>query len=123
MSDNILTTEEVFNKLKDALQKDKSYAHSWHCNLAMSFSDAADSDSTSHWWLQRVSNDAASRFMKTCFDIETSDDMLEAPQNDDEKVKRICELEGWNYDSPERINAMTALDNGYEFEENPQNEN
>jgi len=36
--------------------------------------------------------------------------------SDDEKIKRICELEGYNYDSPERINAMTLLDNGYEFE-------
>ena len=51
-----------------------SYAHSWHCNIAMMCVDAILEDgefnvsnAAAHSW----GNDAASRFMKLCFGVET----------------------------------------------------
>ena len=50
-----------------------SYAHSWHCNIAMMCFDAIQEEFCDV--LQEdahiVANDAASRFMKLCFNIET----------------------------------------------------
>ena len=51
-----------------------SWAHSWHCNIAMMCSDAIMADFTEALTSDdayRISNDAASRFMKLCFDVET----------------------------------------------------
>ncbi len=65
----------AFNVIKQAMidddsSKPGSYAHSWHCNLAMSFYDAMDDncidENVKHVW----ANDGASRFMKLCFDVE-----------------------------------------------------
>jgi len=50
-----------------------SYAHGWHCNIAMMCFDAIGKDlhdvdfGTAH----KIGNDAASRFMKLCFGVET----------------------------------------------------
>ena len=65
--------------LTDAMQDTElgSYAHSWHCNIAMACYDAImdadleidreDQKIDAH----KVGNDAASRFMKLCFNVET----------------------------------------------------
>ena len=74
--------EEQSSKIGDALEvikqamiddnpsKPGSYAHSWHCNLAMAYYDSApktmDCDEA-----HKIGNEAASRFMKLLFDVET----------------------------------------------------
>lgn len=71
--------KEAFNVIKQAMIDDcpseaGSYAHSWHCNIAMMCNDAILSDDTNRITnndAHRISNDAASRFMKICFDVET----------------------------------------------------
>jgi len=70
---------EAFYILKQAIQDDDAYAHAWHCNLAMCFYDAlpgpfCDDD---HESFHKVSNNAASRFMSICFDVDTNNDMLD----------------------------------------------
>jgi len=73
--------KEAMDVIKKAMEDDKpedkgSYAHSWHCNLAMAFYDAIP-DSPAVWKIDdgekhRICNEGATRFMKLCFDIETS---------------------------------------------------
>jgi len=73
MSD--ITIEQAINRLKQAMKDEPDYAHGWHCNIAVSVYDATTTDidvGEAH----RLGNDAASRFMKLCFDAETSNDML-----------------------------------------------
>ena len=54
-----------------------SYAHSWHCNIAMACYDAIGSKEYDapygfdHDLDHKIANDAASRFMKLCFDVDT----------------------------------------------------
>ena len=64
-----------------------SYAHAWHCNIAMMVTDAIN---TAKLELKHemqsidahaVGNDAASRFMKLCFGVETTNNPKE--QNDE----------------------------------------
>ncbi len=84
MSDEIQKAMQV---IKDAMVKDKpedsgSYAHSWHCNIAMMCYDAimtsdeelggSADDTLKHEHAHKIGNDAASRFMKLCFDVETN---------------------------------------------------
>ena len=82
-----MDTKEAFEVIKQAMINDDpskpgSYAHSWHCNIAMMCYDAIlvhnvealdeysgiMSSSDAHV----IGNDAASRFMKLCFNVETS---------------------------------------------------
>ena len=71
---------EAFQIIKQAMIDDEpseegSFAHSWHCNIAMSYYDAMSDDATAHLGHEechRIANDGASRFMKLCFDVETS---------------------------------------------------
>ncbi len=58
--------------LKDAMQDTElgGYAHTWHCNVAMSVYDELTMD-VSHEDAHRIANAAASRFMKLCFDVDT----------------------------------------------------
>ena len=72
--------EKAFNVIKKAMVDDGpgvpgSYAHSWHCNIAMMCYDAIlDADMVDAVFkddIHSVANDAASRFMKLCFDVET----------------------------------------------------
>lgn len=63
--------------LKAAMQSDPDYAHGWHCNIAMMCYDACraqDNMTTSgdHEDAHIIGNDAASRFMKLLFGVETS---------------------------------------------------
>lgn len=78
MSDN-LEVAQAFEVIKNAMKNDNpsepgSYAHSWHCNIAMMCYDAilaGDKNRLSRSAAHKISNDAASRFMKLCFDAET----------------------------------------------------
>ncbi len=78
---------EAFDVIKQAMIEDNpsesgSYAHSWHCNIKMMCYDAIEThemtiagaladDTESHNDRLKVSEDAASRFMKLCFGVET----------------------------------------------------
>ena len=69
-----LTASDAVSTLSSAFRNDPDYAHGWHCNIAMMCYDAMGDDAVAyieHEDLHRVSNDAASRFMKLCFDVET----------------------------------------------------
>jgi len=81
-----LKATEVVDKqeitVKDAMQiltkemqsegSDKgSYAHAWHCNIAMASYDTFKEEVSDHYKLHTKANEAASRFMKILFDVET----------------------------------------------------
>ncbi len=79
MSKEIADAMEV---IKQAMIDDRpselgSYAHAWHCNLAKAYYDAmiierkGEKDNIDIDFY-KVANDAASRFMKLCFDVETT---------------------------------------------------
>jgi len=71
---------EAFEVIKCAMIDDSpsepgSYAHSWHCNIAMACFDAikaSDKNQIGNKTASEISNDAASRFMRLCFDVETT---------------------------------------------------
>jgi len=73
------TIEESFNTIKQAMIDDDpgkpgSYAHSWHCNISMMCFDAILNEPMVHISrdvAHKIGNDAASRFMKLCFGVET----------------------------------------------------
>ncbi|HFD31656.1 MAG TPA: hypothetical protein ENJ28_02920 [Gammaproteobacteria bacterium] len=80
MSDDLIETAEAFKVIKKAMIKDNpgeegSYAHGWHCNIAMMCYDAIreskPDEEFRHDDAHAIANDAASRFMKLCFDVET----------------------------------------------------
>lgn len=75
MSEEIAKAMAVIKQamIDDDPEKHGSYAHSWHCNIAMACYDAMHDADTAFGHNQRhkVANDAASRFMKMCFDVET----------------------------------------------------
>jgi hypothetical protein len=73
---------EAMDVLKKAMVADNpqaagSYAHSWHCNIAMACYDAIRAsesvvdDGLQHEDAHRIGNNAASRFMKLCFGVDT----------------------------------------------------
>lgn len=73
-----LTVKKAMDFLRDEMKSDGcepgSYAHSWHCNIAMMCYDAIRSrreNQYKHKTAIEIGNDAASRFMKLCFDVET----------------------------------------------------
>ncbi len=63
---------EALDVLKKALKEDDGFAYSWHCNVAVAFQDAAKKGFSIH----RVSNEAATIFMKNAFGVDTSYEML-----------------------------------------------
>jgi len=72
--------QDAFNTIKQAMIDDSpseggSLAHSWHCNIAMACYDAINNaditDEQCMNEIHNVSNDAATRFMRICFDVET----------------------------------------------------
>lgn len=78
-----ITVEQAMKVIKQAMVDDNpekrgGYAHSWHCNIAMMCFDAIKSelgdqeDPVSTVQASKIGNDAASRFMKICFDVETT---------------------------------------------------
>lgn len=69
-------TTEIENAIKvltDAMQDTcaGSYAHSWHCNIAMMCHDAILAHDDQVDFAHKVGNDAASRFMRLLFGVET----------------------------------------------------
>jgi len=71
------TTAHAMTELTKALQDDEEYAYVWHCNIAMSMFDAMP-ETTGDAYARdlNIANDGASRFMKLCFDVVTTQDML-----------------------------------------------
>ena len=66
-----MKVKEAMEVLTKAMQEDKDLAIAWHCNIAMMCNDAIESNDgvmTNHWAV----NDGARRFMRTCFDTDTS---------------------------------------------------
>lgn len=73
--------QKAFAVLKQAMidggAGEQSYAHSWHCNIAMMCYDAIHAAGIVEKGLLSenapyvIGNDAATRFMKLCFDIDT----------------------------------------------------
>jgi hypothetical protein len=63
---------DAMKVLTNAMQETKlgSYAHAWHCNIAMSVYDEC-MKSISHEDAHRLGNDAATRFMYLCFGVKT----------------------------------------------------
>ena len=61
--------------LTEAFLQDPELAYGWHCNLAGAFYDSMPLG-VDHCSSHKVSNDAATRFMKHAFDVTTSLDML-----------------------------------------------
>lgn len=71
----------AFKVIRQAMIDDEpgvpgSYAHGWHCIIAMMCYDAMragleESDQFFHDDALKVSHDAASRFMEMCFGVET----------------------------------------------------
>jgi hypothetical protein len=76
-----MKTKEAFDVIKKAMIDDDpseagSYADSWHCNIAMSCYDAIMAENKelsglAHEDTHKIANDAASRFMKLCFGVDT----------------------------------------------------
>jgi len=67
--------QKAFETIKQAMIDDSpevqgSYAHAWHCNIAMAVYDECTTDISSEDAM-RIGNAAATRFMKTCFDVVT----------------------------------------------------
>jgi hypothetical protein len=71
---------ESFQNIKDAMIADDpsalgSYAHGWHCNIAMAVYDSFEHiDKISKNRKHEIGNEAASRFMKILFDVETTNE-------------------------------------------------
>jgi len=63
-----ITPAQALDTLSEAFRKNPDYAHSWHCNIAMACIDAMPAGWVSS---HEIGNDAASRFMKNAFNVET----------------------------------------------------
>jgi len=70
--------KKAFNVIKAAMIADGeepgSYSHSWHCNIACMCEDAIHDDYTEALTrddAHRIGNEAASRFMKLLFGVNT----------------------------------------------------
>ena len=59
-----MKTKDAMDHLRNKFKKDPEYAWSWHCNIAMASYDEGLS--------KPKANKAAARFMKNCFDVDTS---------------------------------------------------
>ncbi len=74
-----MKVEEAFEVLKKEINQDKELAFAWHSNIAMSVYDSIGpvvTNSKDHEEQLKLGNESAARFMKICFDAETSQDML-----------------------------------------------
>jgi len=66
---------DAFEVIKQAMIDDSpeergSYAHVWHCNIAMAVYDSTTDDISAEA-AKDIGNEAATRFMKNCFNVET----------------------------------------------------
>ena len=59
-----MAAKEAFEAFRAAIQKDRSYAWSWHCNVAVPFMD----NGLSH----EQANRGAATFMQTAFDVDVT---------------------------------------------------
>ena len=74
---NEITIEQAMERLKQAMIDEPDYAHVWHCNIAMSvYDELIRNEGKNHEFAHSKGNGSASRFMKICFNAETSNDML-----------------------------------------------
>jgi hypothetical protein len=74
---------EALETLKQAMQKHSEYAHSWHCKVAISMYDSfAEVTHETHGEKINQANQAATLFMKRCFDVSTSIEELQDIVND-----------------------------------------
>ncbi len=62
--------QAALKTLKKAMARDADYARGWHANIAMACYDSIG-DAMGHPARHKVSNEAASRFMKLAFGVET----------------------------------------------------
>jgi len=67
---NMNLNKAALDILEKSFADDPEYAYSWHCNIAMACYDAIG-DSLSHEEAHKISNEAATRFMKLAFNTET----------------------------------------------------
>lgn len=68
--------KEAMDTIKQAMIDDNpeepgSYAHSWHCNIAMTVYDVLSENGVDNDSAHEIGNDAATRFMRLCFGVET----------------------------------------------------
>ena len=75
-----ITVGQAMEVIRAEMAKDcepGSYAHGWHCNIAVACHDAMssglydDPQGFDHERALKVGNDAASRFMNLCFGVDT----------------------------------------------------
>ena len=73
MSDEVKQAMETIKKamIDDNPSEAGSYAHGWHCNLAVCFEDELMQNKSDDAHV--ICNAAASRFMKLCFGVETKE--------------------------------------------------
>ena len=71
-----ITTKQAMQHLAKVMKDDPEYAYGWHANIAMMCHDSILSNDYPIRNAHEVGNEAASRFMKICFDAETSQNML-----------------------------------------------
>ena len=64
--------ERAIEVLSNAFKNDPDFAHTWHCNIAMACYDAMGDSLMGNDLAHKISNEAASRFMKQAFDVETN---------------------------------------------------
>ncbi len=76
-----IATSAATDVLRAAFKNDPAYAYGWHANIAMACYDSmpeiASADDAAHGEQLRIGNEAASRFMKLAFSVETSGTMLD----------------------------------------------
>ena len=65
-------TKEAMQVLRTAIHNDEGYAISWHANIAMACYDSIPEDHSHHEDRHKIANEAAERFMKLAFNIDTS---------------------------------------------------
>ena len=65
------TSAQAVEALSQAFKADPGYAHSWHCNIAMAMLDSLDPEDIDYMAAHKACNEAASRFMKQAFDVDT----------------------------------------------------
>ena len=73
---NEITIKQAMDRLRKAFKDEPDYAHGWHYNVAMACYDAVNPSELDEGDAHNIGNDAATRFMKNCFDVDTSNDML-----------------------------------------------
>ena len=69
---------EAMAVIKKAMEEDSpsalgSYAHSWHCNIAMAVYGNCPNDIGADT-ARAIGNDAATHFMKLCFGVDTTNE-------------------------------------------------